>query len=133
MICTGMCRVAGIELEIVEHRPAEHVGQEDIERDGRGLELPGQRQARWRPGGDDALEALVARQAEQDAGVVRIVLDDEQDGVASSMSSRSSAMCSSRATGSTVSSRGTDALTRGAGRRASADCRARCSGAADRA
>ena len=24
-----------VELELVEHRPAEHVGQEDIERDGR--------------------------------------------------------------------------------------------------
>ena len=33
-------------------------------------------------GGDDALEALVARQPQQDARVVRIVLDDQQDGVA---------------------------------------------------
>ena len=33
-------------------------------------------------GGDDALEALVARQAQENAGVVRIVLDDEQHGVA---------------------------------------------------
>ena len=32
--------------------------------------------------GDDALEALVARQAQQDARVVRIVLDDQQDDVA---------------------------------------------------
>ena len=71
-----------VELELVEHRPAEHVGQEDIERDGRGVELPGQGQAQRALGGDDALEALVARQAEQDAGVVRIVLDDEQHGVA---------------------------------------------------
>ena len=47
---------------------------------------------------DDALEALVARQAEQDARVVRIVLDDEQHGVAvARSSSRSSATCSSRA------------------------------------
>jgi hypothetical protein len=35
---------------------------------------------RWRPCGDDALEALVARQAQQDARVVRVVLDDEQHG-----------------------------------------------------
>ena len=33
-------------------------------------------------GGDDALEALVARQAQQDARVVRVVLDDQQHGVA---------------------------------------------------
>ena len=33
-------------------------------------------------GGDDALEAPVARQAQQDARVVRVVLDDEQHGVA---------------------------------------------------
>ena len=71
-----------VELELVEHRPAEHVGQEDIERDGGGLELPGEREAHRALGGDDALEALVARQAEQDARIVRVVLDDEQHGVA---------------------------------------------------
>ena len=41
-----------VELEIVQHRPAEHVGQEDIERDGRGRSLARQREAdappRWR-------------------------------------------------------------------------------------
>ena len=71
-----------VELELVEHRPAEHVGQEDIERDGLGTELPGEGKARRAPGGHDALEALVARQAQEDARVVRIVLDDQQYGVA---------------------------------------------------
>ena len=71
-----------VELELVEHRPAEHVGQENIERDGRGVELPGEGKAQRALGGDDALEALVARQAQEDARVVRVVLDDEQDGVA---------------------------------------------------
>ena len=52
-----------VELELVEHRPAEHVGQEDIERDGRGVELPGEGEAQRAFRGDDALEALVARQA----------------------------------------------------------------------
>ena len=33
-------------------------------------------------GGDDALEALVARQTQQNAGVMRIVLDDQQHGIA---------------------------------------------------
>ena len=51
-----------VELELIEHRPAEHVGQEDIERDGRGAELPGQREAQRALVGDDALEALVAGQ-----------------------------------------------------------------------
>ena len=81
-ICTGNVARGRVELELVEHRPAEHVGQEDVERDGGGVELPGQGQAHRALGGDDALEALVARQAQQDAGVVRIVLDDEQHGVA---------------------------------------------------
>ena len=71
-----------VELELVEHRPAEHVGEENIERDGHGMELPGERKAQRAFGGDDALEALVARQAQQDARVMRVVLDDEQDGVA---------------------------------------------------
>ena len=31
-ICTGMCRVSRIVLQLVQHRPAEHVGQEDVER-----------------------------------------------------------------------------------------------------
>ena len=34
-----------VELELIEHRPAEHVGQENIERDGGGTELPGERKA----------------------------------------------------------------------------------------
>ena len=38
-----------VELELVEHRPAEHVGQEDIERDRGRAELPGQRQPHARP------------------------------------------------------------------------------------
>ena len=41
-----------------------------------------QRQRRLAAVGDDALEALVARQPEQHARVVRIVVDDEQDAVA---------------------------------------------------
>ena len=77
-----MWRVRRIELEVVEHRPAEHVGQEDVERDrGRAI-LARERERLLAAVGDDALEALVARDPEQDARVVRIVLDDQQDGVA---------------------------------------------------
>ena len=71
-----------IELEVVQHGPAQHVGQEDVQRDGRGPELAGQRKALGARGGDDAFEALVARQAQQDARVMRIVLDDQQHGFA---------------------------------------------------
>ena len=71
-----------IELEVVEHGPAQHVRQEDVERDRRRQVLLGQRDRRLPAVGHDALEALVARQAEQDAGVVRIVVDDEQHVVA---------------------------------------------------
>ena len=72
----------GIELELIEHRPAEHVGQEDVERDRRRLVLTGKRKRRRSAGTDDALETLVTRQAEQDARVVHVVLDDQKNRVA---------------------------------------------------
>ena len=72
----------GIQFEIVQHRPAEHVGEEDVERDrGRPI-LFRQQQRRLSAVGDDALESLVARQAEEDARVMGIVVDDEQDVIA---------------------------------------------------
>ena len=72
----------GIELELIEHRPAEHVGQEDVERDRGRLVLTGKRKRRRSAGTDDALETLVPRQTEQDARVVHVVLDDQKDRVA---------------------------------------------------
>ena len=71
-----------VELQVVQHRPAQHVGQVDVERDGGGTELPGQRQAGGPARGHEHLEALVARQAQQDAGLMRIVLDDQHDEIA---------------------------------------------------
>ncbi len=54
MICTGMWRGQRILLELAEHRPAEHVGQEDVERHRGRLELLGEIQcvgaAHARPG-----------------------------------------------------------------------------------
>ena len=47
-----------------------------------GTILPGQRDRRLAAVGDDALEALVARESQQDARVVRIVVDDQQHVVA---------------------------------------------------
>ena len=67
-----------VELEVVQHGPAEHVGQVDVQRDGIGAELPGKGKARRAPGGHDHLEARVASQAQEDARLMRVVLDDEQ-------------------------------------------------------
>ena len=47
-----------------------------------GMELPGEGKPQRTFGGDDALEALVAGQAQEDARVMRVVLDDQQNGVA---------------------------------------------------
>ena len=67
----------GILFELTEHRPAEHVRQEEIERHGRRPELPGQRERLDAARGHQHLQALVVRQIHQDARVVRIVLDDQ--------------------------------------------------------
>ena len=69
-------------FELVEDGPAKNVGQEDVERDRGRVVLPCQRQGDAAALGDDALEALVVGEAEQDARVVRIVLDDQEDRIA---------------------------------------------------
>ena len=71
-----------ILLELAEHIPAEHVGQEDVERDCGRLILLGEIERVVAAHGEQHLEALVAGEVEQDAGVMRIILDDEQDAVA---------------------------------------------------
>ena len=72
--------VAGrrIVLQAVEDRPAGHVGQSDIERDGAGTELAGQRQRRAAAQRDQRLDAAVVRQVHQDAGEGDVVFDDQQ-------------------------------------------------------
>ena len=69
------CRVL---LELAQHRPAQHVRQEHIQRDRGGLILARQRQSVGAALGDQHLEAVVVRQVHQHAGVVRIVLHDQQ-------------------------------------------------------
>ncbi len=71
-----------ILLELAEHVPAQHVGQEHVERNRGRLILFGEIERIVAAHRQQRLEALVARQIDQDAGIVRIVLDDEQDGVA---------------------------------------------------
>ena len=69
-------------LQLREHRPAEHVGQEDVERHRGRLVLARERERFGAAHRDEPLEAVVAREREQRARVVRIVLRDEQHGVA---------------------------------------------------
>ena len=82
MMWMGMWRVLGVVLEAIEDRPAVGVGQPQVERDGGGLVLAREREARVALERDDDLEAARARRVAQDAREVRIVLDDEQHAVA---------------------------------------------------
>ena len=71
-----------IVLELAQHGPAEHVRQEHVERDRGRLVLLGELERLGAARGDQHLEALVAGEIDQDARIMRIVLDDQQDGVA---------------------------------------------------
>ena len=68
-------------LELAEHVPPQHVGQEDVERDRGRLILLGEIEASRRASRQH-LEALVAGEVDHDPGIVRIVLHDQQDRVA---------------------------------------------------
>ena len=72
----------GIVLELAQHRPAQHVRQEHVERDGGGLELLGKFQRFRAARGHQHLEALVAGKVDQHPRIMRVVLDDQKDGVA---------------------------------------------------
>src|SRR6185437_6550803 len=69
-------------LELIEEEPAVHIRQADVERDRVRTEAPRQRQDVGAAGGDDALEAFLTRQVEQDRGELAVILDDEHDAVA---------------------------------------------------
>ena len=72
----------GVELEIVEHRPTQHVRKEHVEGDGRRTELARQGERRLAAARDNRLEPLVTRESHQDPGIVRVVFDDQQCRVA---------------------------------------------------
>ena len=81
-----------IELQAVQHRPAEHVRQEHVERDRRRRYCLASESAACPRLATMPLEALVAGQPEQHARVVRVVVDDQQRRCRPrAMSSRSSA------------------------------------------
>ena len=65
-------------LELAEHVPAQHVGQEDIERHGVGLVFLGKLQRLGAPHGDQRLHAGGVGGIDHDAGIVGVVLDDQQ-------------------------------------------------------
>ena len=68
-----------ILLQVVQHRPAQHVGQENVQRHCGWMVLLGQRE-RLRPAGRHKnFEALVARKIAQHARVVRIIFHNQQD------------------------------------------------------
>ncbi len=69
-------------LELTQHVPAEHVGQEDVERDCARLILLGEIERIVAALGQQGLEAFVARQVDKDTRIMRVVLDDKQDVVA---------------------------------------------------
>ena len=81
-----------IALELAEHRPSEHVGQEHVERDrGRAGTRARARARPRRVVGDEHLEAVGAREVDDHARVARIVLDDQHaSGRRAARSSRSS-------------------------------------------
>ncbi len=72
----------GVLLELAKHRPAQHVGQEDVERDGARPILAGQRQRLGAARRHQDLEAAVMREISHDACVMRVVLDNEEHGIA---------------------------------------------------
>ena len=75
--------VAGprVVLEAVEDRPPVHHRELDVEDDGVGRVLAGHGQARVALQGDEAPEALLAGQVEQEPREADVVLDDQEDAV----------------------------------------------------
>ena len=69
-------------FELAQHSPAQHVGQEHVERNGGWLVLFGQAERLVAAHRQQCLEALVAGQVDQNTRVVRIVLDNKENAVA---------------------------------------------------
>ena len=81
MICTGMCRVAGSCLRLFSTVQPSMSGRKMSSVMAVGADTAGPATGPIAAaGGHDHLEALVAGQAQEDARVMRVVLDDEQHG-----------------------------------------------------
>jgi hypothetical protein len=72
----------GVVFEGVEHLPAGHAGQVEVEDDGVGWVGLDQIEAGLAVGGEEALEALLVGVVVDYFGEAGVVLDDEQDAVA---------------------------------------------------
>ena len=68
----------GIVLQLTQHGPPEHVGQEHVERYGSWTELFGECDRLGATHCHECLQPLIARKVRENAGVVRIVFDNEQ-------------------------------------------------------
>ena len=77
-----MARVSRVGAQPLHDRQAVDVGQPDVEDDARWAALARQLQALLAPGGHHHLPAAVADQVDQLLGEHRIVLDDQQVGLA---------------------------------------------------
>lgn len=82
----GMGRVRGSALEALHHVPAVDAGKTYVQDDGAGAVVVGEMQAGFPVSGQQGLEARFAGLVAQDAGEMRIVLDDQDDLVVRSQS-----------------------------------------------
>ncbi len=82
MICTGMCRVSGFCLSWLSTVQPSMSGRNTSSETAVGWYCLASSSASAPRIGDQHLEALVAREIDEDARIVRIVLDDQQDGIA---------------------------------------------------
>ena len=69
-------------LELAQHAPAQHVGEKHVERYGGWLILLGKFECVGAARRHQNLKAATAREIDQDTTIVRVILDDQQDGIA---------------------------------------------------
>ena len=82
MICTGICRVSGFCLSWLSTVQPSMSGRNTSSDTAVGWYCLARSSASAPAHRDQHLEALLARQIHHDAGIMRIVLDDQQDGLA---------------------------------------------------
>src|SRR5947209_13387392 len=68
----------GILFQMIEHRPAQHVRQEDVEGYRSRVEFAGESETFRSLHCDQDLETFVTRKVAKDLSIMRIILDDEQ-------------------------------------------------------
>ena len=71
-----------ILLELAQHRPAQHVGQEHVQRDRCRRIIFRERESFRAAHCDDHLESRIPGKIGHDTRIMRIILDDQQHGIA---------------------------------------------------